>query len=142
MTTASYAPGRSGTSASAPVVEMAFKGEQDLRSLRDVVDANAVKAGLSDTRAADFVLAVHETAANSVRHGGGFGRLRMWTTATELVCEVADSGRFGDPMAGCERPGPESQRGRGLWMANRLCDRVELHTDMTGSVVRLYLALS
>ena len=48
---------------------------RDVRAL--VVDV-ARQAGLTLARIDDLVLAVHELAANSVRHGGGRGVLRAW----------------------------------------------------------------
>ena len=41
----------------------------------------------------DVVLAVHELAANAIRHGAGVGRLRVWNLVRELCCQVDD----GDP---------------------------------------------
>ena len=32
----------------------------------------------------DVVLAVHELAANAIRHGAGVGRLRVWNLVREL----------------------------------------------------------
>jgi hypothetical protein len=45
------------------------------------------------------------------------------------------------PMAGRERPAVDRDGGRGLWMANQLCDLVQLRTFATGAVVRLHLYL-
>ena len=41
-----------------------------------------------------------ELATNAVRHGGGSGRLRLWTDDQVLVCEVSDTG------AGITDPNP------------------------------------
>ncbi|MEO8691057.1 MAG: sensor histidine kinase, partial [Solirubrobacteraceae bacterium] len=49
-----------------------------LVDLRHVTAAEAERAGLSRQRTHDLVLAVHEVATNSVRHGGGRGVLRVW----------------------------------------------------------------
>jgi two-component sensor histidine kinase len=38
----------------------------------------------------DVVLAVHELAANAIRHGAGAGRLRVWKLVRELCCQVDD----------------------------------------------------
>jgi len=58
--------------------------------MRTEVLALASQAGLSDDRAGDVVLAVHELAANVVCHGGGKGRLRVWHLAGALYCQVDD----------------------------------------------------
>jgi two-component sensor histidine kinase len=64
-----------------------------LYALRAAVQAHAGQAGLSEDRAGEVVLAVHELAANAIAHGAGHGRLRMWDLAGTLSCEIVDSGR-------------------------------------------------
>src|SRR5918911_1455185 len=53
----------------ASALELAF-GDGPLEGLRWLVGRAADDAGLDEMRAADFVLAVHELATNTVRHGG------------------------------------------------------------------------
>ncbi|HSO96309.1 MAG TPA: hypothetical protein VLV81_09740 [Acidimicrobiia bacterium] len=44
-----------------------------------------------------------------------------------------DGGAFdGSPLVGRERPGTEQLSGRGLWVANQLCDLVQIRTLPTG----------
>jgi hypothetical protein len=45
-------------------------------------------------------------------------------------------------LAGREHPEASSERGRGLWIANQVCDLVQLRTYPTGSVVRLFISLA
>ena len=52
-----------------------------------------IRPGSRLARAADVVLALHELAANAVRHGAGAGRLRIWPRAAAWLCQVED----GDP---------------------------------------------
>src|SRR6201989_2765584 len=61
-----------------------------LHMLRAKVLVQACRAGLSESRAADVVLAVHELAANAIRHGAGAGRLRVWNLGRELCCQGDD----------------------------------------------------
>ena len=49
-----------------------------LSALRTSTQACAVQAGMPADRATDIVIALHELAANAVRHGAGSGRLRIW----------------------------------------------------------------
>jgi anti-sigma regulatory factor (Ser/Thr protein kinase) len=114
-------------------------GPDDLARLRDVVADQATVCGLAG-RGEDLVLAVHELAANSVRHGGGFGTLRVWRDGSALVCEVSDRGWITDPLAGRRRPGLEQLGGRGLWLVNQLCDAVELRSSPAGTVVRVRMS--
>ena len=111
-------------------------GPGDLGWLRGVVADQAKVCGLAE-RGEDLVLAVHELAANSVRHGGGCGTLRVWHDGSALVCEVSDLGWIIDPLAGRRRPGLDQVGGRGLWLVNQLCDLVELRSSPAGTVVRV-----
>ncbi|HLX89672.1 MAG TPA: sensor histidine kinase [Acidimicrobiales bacterium] len=97
---------------------------------------------LEPGRAADLSLAVHEVAANSIRHGGGSGRLRCWQQAETFVCEVRDSGCIDRALVGREMPPLDNEFGRGLWLANQLCDLVQVRSSADGTVVRLHLALA
>jgi hypothetical protein len=58
------------------------------------------------------------------------------------VCEVRDGGRFSDPLVGRRRPTSDRIGGRGLWIANQLCDLVQVRTFATRSIVRLHLSRS
>ena len=110
-----------------------------LGSIRALVAEHARAAGVSEVRAGDLVLATHEVATNSIRHGGGEGVLRVWHDHDTVVCEVSDRGRLDEPLAGRARPELQADGGWGLWLANQLCDLVQLRTLPDGSVVRLHL---
>jgi anti-sigma regulatory factor (Ser/Thr protein kinase) len=86
----------------------------------------------------DAVLVAHELATNVIRHGGGFGRLRMWRESGRIVCRVSDCGP-GMPALVAE---PETRRpgGRGLWIARRLAD-VRIESGPSGTVVVAAMAL-
>jgi anti-sigma regulatory factor (Ser/Thr protein kinase) len=116
-------------------------GDGPLDALRWYVARRGVEAGFGGSRLADLVLAVHELATNSLRHGGGRGTLRVWREPDALVCEVADSGRIDDPLVGRERPLGAQRDGRGLWLVNQLCDLAQIRSFPTGSVVRAHMRL-
>jgi anti-sigma regulatory factor (Ser/Thr protein kinase) len=119
--------------------ELAFH-RGPLAPLRRFVARHA--ADLGAARRADFVLAVHEVASNTIRHGGGDGTLHVWRDDDALVCEVRDGGRIDDPLVGRERPEFGRAGGRGLWLANQLCDLVQVRSFPDGSVVRLHMRLA
>lgn len=123
---------------SEPPLELGFQGHS-LRPLREAVRARAAAAGLDEQRSYDLVLAASEVAANSVVHGGGRGVLRIWRDDGEVVCEIEDAGRNDQPLAGRVRPGQRSPSGRGLWIANQLCELVQMRTTPAGNVVRLHM---
>lgn len=125
----------------APTTALPFDGRH-LSALRARVAHAAAGAGMTPARVPDLILAVSEVAANSVRHGGGRGLLRMWRQSASLVCEISDRGRLKDPLAGRRRPVLGQIGGYGLWVANQVCELVQVRTLPTGTVVRLHIGLS
>lgn len=138
-----------------PDLDRAF-ASGSLHELRAEVLAQACRAGLSESRAMDVVLAVHELAANSVCHGAGTGRLRMWQLTRALCCLVDDGdppasgdsagrpgGRIGPAVSetGASRPTPTSSwptvRGHGLWVVQHVADHMHVVSGPGGTRVRL-----
>ncbi|HVD39080.1 MAG TPA: anti-sigma factor RsbA family regulatory protein, partial [Solirubrobacterales bacterium] len=97
-----------------------------LGEVRHRAAAAAEQAGMDATEVADLATATGELAANSVMHGGGSGTLRLWREGERLLAEVEDRGRIEDPLVGQVRPDVAQEGGRGLWLANRLCDLVQI----------------
>ena len=126
----------------APVLDQAFDGDS-LYALRAAVAAHGSRAGLSEGRTRDLVLAVHELAANAVRHGAGRGRLRLWATPDGVRCEVSDHGADGDG------PGAEAadaalwhvEPGHGLWLVRQIADGASVRSDPSGTVAALSFRL-
>jgi anti-sigma regulatory factor (Ser/Thr protein kinase) len=122
------------------VHELEFEG-RDLGLVREFVRHAGEVAGLERSRVEDLILAVSELAANSVRHGGGNGSLRVWREPSAVVCEVRDAGLIDEPLVGRIKPSHEQIGGRGLWIVNHLCDLVELRSSEDGTVVRVRMDL-
>ena len=112
---------------------------ESLAALRLRVREAAAAFGLDPARTGDLVLVVNEVATNSVRHGGGAGTLRIWEEDTSVICEISDSGQILDPLAGRRKPPADRGSGFGLWLANELCDLVQIRSFPSGSVVRLHV---
>jgi len=127
-----------------------------LPALRQGVLTQAAAAGVAEGRAVDVMLALHELAANAVRHGAGTGRLRMEVTADVLRCLVSDAGRrsldgnaaasraFGQqPDAGASAVGRWPCRpGHGLWLVRAAADQVSIsHSPSGGSEVSVLFRL-
>ncbi len=119
--------------------ELTFGGDS-LAEVRDLIARWAQQAGLGGARAENLVLAVNEIATNSIRHGGGSGVLRMWEEDGVLLCQIEDQGRIEVPLAGRLQPVLDEPGGRGLWLANQLCDLVQVRTFADGNVVRIHMA--
>jgi anti-sigma regulatory factor (Ser/Thr protein kinase) len=113
----------------------------DIAAVRREVEVWAIAQGVEPARAADLALAVHEAAANSIRHGGGGGVLMSWTADDAAVCEIADAGALCDPLVGRSLPPPLSVGGRGMWLINHLCDLVQVRMTAAGTVVRMHQRL-
>ena len=110
-----------------------------LDMVRGFVRAHAQTAGLDTHQVNDLLLAVNEIATNSLRYGGGQGELRVWRVDQHLVCEVRDAGVITDPLIGRHWPDHLDHGGRGVWLANQLCDLVQIRSSAQGTVVRLHL---
>jgi len=115
-------------------------GSGDLRRLRAFVAGHAERAGLVKESATGVVLAVSELASNSIMHGGGRGELRVWTEGRSLVCEVSDEGHITSPLVGRVRPALGATGGAGLWLANQLCDLVQISSSARGTTIRVHQA--
>ncbi|MGA5305471.1 ATP-binding protein [Nucisporomicrobium flavum] len=100
---------------------------------RDVADAGTAES---------VILVAHELSSNSVRHGGGSGRLRMWVAGRAVHCEISDHGAgLADPDgAGRELPSHAAPGGRGLWLARRMSD-LHISTGDRGTTVTAVVAL-
>jgi anti-sigma regulatory factor (Ser/Thr protein kinase) len=124
-----------------PLIELRFDLDT-LTDLRTAVRGQAAQLGLTDHRVSDFVLVADELAANSVRHGGGGGVLRLWRQGSSAICEVHDVGVITDPLVGRRRPDfANTVGGAGLWTANRLCDLLLIRSaEAYGTSVRAHFA--
>jgi anti-sigma regulatory factor (Ser/Thr protein kinase) len=114
-------------------------GLGDLSRVRAWVGGIGQAFGLGEDRVQDLVVAVSEVATNSVRHAGGTGNLRVWSSGDTLICEVRDRGKIDDPMVGRARPGTGQTSGFGMWLVHQLCDVVQLRTYDEESVARLHM---
>jgi anti-sigma regulatory factor (Ser/Thr protein kinase) len=117
-----------------------------LYALRAAVAAHAAAAGLGRHQVYDVTAVAHELAANAVVHGPGHGRLRLWTDAGFLYCQVSDDGRAGPAdKAGEAAVGAASwpaEYGHGLWMASQVADHVGIGhgPDGTTAIARFLLS--
>lgn len=134
-----------------------------LSALRTSTQACAVRAGMPADRATDIVIALHELAADAVRHGAGSGRLRIWDRVGALYCCVDDHGRAAAAPAGEDHGGgvpstPSTasaaapaepnladhwpyRDGHGLWLARQVADQMMLRSDSSGTLAVLAFGL-
>lgn len=111
----------------------------DLRTVRAFVAEHASGAAVAPDRVTDLVIAVSELAANTYRHTGAGGTLSIWVTATEMICQVQDSGHISDPLIGRRRPAGDVGGGQGMWVVHQLCDLVEIRSTAAGTQIRVHM---
>ena len=123
-----------------------------LAGLRSAVLSYATACGMPGDRAIDVMLAVHELAANTVRHGPGHGRLRMHVSASTLHCDVSDpgppsrDGRILDGSGGQAVGAPGAvpwpvEQGHGLWLVHTVADHVRVTSGPHGSLITVVFTL-
>lgn len=112
-------------------------GLDDLHDLRSLVAVAGAAGGLKPSQVSDLAVAASELAANSILYGGGRGLATVWEEDHAVLVEVADGGKISDPTVGQVRPDPSQEHGRGLYIANRLCDEVAIDSGRSGTRVRL-----
>lgn len=117
--------------------ELAF-GEQDLARVRAFVEREARAAGLAGLSLEELVFVANELATNSLLYGGGRGVLRLWSEEESVVCEFIDGGELREPLVGRTRPERYQSGGRGLWLANQLCDLLQVRSHSGTTTVRLF----
>jgi anti-sigma regulatory factor (Ser/Thr protein kinase) len=113
-------------------------------AVRQLIKHVARNAGLLEPVLPDFVLAVQELMTNAVRHGGGWGRVRLYCDGRLLQCTVTDRGpgltgaltEFGT------LPAPDSEGGRGLYLARRMTDSLQISSGTAGVTVTVVVNLS
>lgn len=126
----------------APVLWLRFSRTDQLATLRDFVTSQASRVGVDSQSVVPFVQAVDEIATNAITHGGGSGVLQIWTGPRTVLCEVSDTGSgLPDPLVGQLPSPPGKLRGCGLWLARQFSDLLEVHSDATGTIVRLHLTV-
>ncbi len=134
-----YPDGLDGPLPGPPAGASSLSYDRDLRPLRGLVAAAAERAGLNPSRCTDLVIAASEVAANTLRHTGAGGVLRLWQTDAEILCQIEDGGHIRDPLAGYRRPADAMTGGQGLWLVNQVCDLVEVRTGALGTTIRLHM---
>ena len=136
-------PFRSGTGPDGVIVLDREFGAAALSGLREAVFECASAAGLTRERSIDVMLALHELAANAIRHGAGRGWLRIRVTAAAVLCQVGDGGTADhvkhvppDEADSNSDPGPwPVEHGHGLWLVRKIADQVQIIVGPAGSVV-------
>jgi serine/threonine-protein kinase RsbW len=109
---------------------------EELPAVRRCTANHAQQWGLEGAALDGFVLAVNEVLSNAITHGGGQGQVQLWAEGQQVRCQVTDQGPgMTDPPSPFP-PALSAPSGRGLWMAQQLC-QVSIRTGPGGTVVNL-----
>jgi anti-sigma regulatory factor (Ser/Thr protein kinase) len=133
-------PRRSGAAAVPPLVR--WFDQASMARVRILVHTISTRHGLAQGDADRFALAVHETMANSIQHGGGLGQLLLWGRDGRLWCEISDHGAgIGTTLRSAHTHHPQTEarqrRITGFQLIEHACTSMDLTTDATGTRVRL-----
>jgi hypothetical protein len=118
----------------AEAAEIAFD-PSTLDALSRRVAERATEAGLSVSRRIDLVVAVSEIARS-----GREGAVYIWRGRSRILCEIHGQGVLEEPLA--DRLLPAADAHLGLWVANQLCDLVQVRTHPGGMIARLHVPLN
>ncbi|GAA3135287.1 anti-sigma regulatory factor (Ser/Thr protein kinase) [Kribbella aluminosa] len=116
-------------------------GPDELGQVRQWLSGQAASHGVSRDRLDDLALALHEICTNSIRFGGGRGTLAVWIADGALICDITDHGRIDALLVGRVLPPLDGLGGRGVWLANQLCDLAQLRSGDDWTQVRLHTRL-
>jgi anti-sigma regulatory factor (Ser/Thr protein kinase) len=114
----------------------------ELADVREFVRRHAAEAGLAGGRVRDLVLAASEIAANTLRHTGGRGLVRIWSQPGEVICEFHDTGVISDRDVGLVKSADNANGGLGLWVVRQVCDSVDIEAGAVGTTIRLHMNLA
>jgi hypothetical protein len=113
-------------------------GVADLASVRRFVASQAAAHGLSGERVKLLVYAASEAAGYLLEQGSQRLTVCLWTAAGQLACQInGHAGLAGDAFAGLRPPAMEPRPGDGLWLAQQVCDLVEVRAHHTGCRILL-----
>ncbi|HUA28220.1 MAG TPA: sensor histidine kinase [Streptosporangiaceae bacterium] len=136
---AAFARSHPGAPLAAPPADAAaFAFDGDLRALRRFISERAAEYGVEGDRADMLVLAVSEVGAYLKRRPPGGAVLRTWEQPGAVVCDFRQpGGSIDDPFLGLRPAELEPGDGDGLWLANQICDWMEIRSGADGCAVQL-----
>jgi anti-sigma regulatory factor (Ser/Thr protein kinase) len=111
---------------------------EDLAMIRRRVLEICLSAGLDQDRCSQLGVAANEITTNAIQYGGGHARVVITAGIAQISVEIHDHGP-GIVVVKPERPEPTAPHGRGLWLADQLCDGMQVSSTSRGTSVRLFM---
>jgi hypothetical protein len=120
----------------AGAAEFGFDGS--LRALRRFIASRVDAYGVAGDRAEMLILAVSEVGAYLKNQGPGTAAVRAWEQPGAVVCDFRQPGTsITDPFLGLRPASLEPGAGDGLWLANQICDWMEIRSGAEGCAIQL-----
>lgn len=120
----------------ADAAEFGFDGS--LRALRRFIASRVDAYGVAGDRAEMLILAVSEVGAYLKNQGPGTAAVRAWEQPGAVVCDFRQPGTsITDPFLGLRPASLEAGAGDGLWLANQICDWMEIRSGAEGCAIQL-----
>jgi len=124
------------------IATMAVLGADDLARARGLLGVTAAHVGLPGDRIDRFAVALSEIATNAILHGSGSATVTITSSDTALIVEVRDRGTGLRTDSRPALPHPTQIGGRGLWLAEHLCDNVDFDSSSGGgTTIRMSMRL-
>jgi anti-sigma regulatory factor (Ser/Thr protein kinase) len=82
-----------------------------------------------------------EIATNAILHGSGSATMTITSSETALIVGVRDHGTGLRTDSRPALPHPTEIGGPGLWLAEHLCDAVDINTSASGTSIRMTMQL-
>jgi hypothetical protein len=121
-----------------PADAAAFGFDGDLRALRRFIASCADAYGVTGDRAEMLILAVSEVGAYLKNQGPGTAAVRAWEQPGAVVCDFRQPGTsIIDPFLGLRPASLEPGAGDGLWLANQICDWMDIRSGADGCAIQL-----
>jgi MEDS: MEthanogen/methylotroph, DcmR Sensory domain len=92
--------------------------------------------GLGARKASDLAEVIQRLASSSLHRGATVGTVRIFRQPDDLICEVVDDTVIVDPLIG--RHAPTDGEDDSLWIANQMCDLVQVRSSSAGTTVRVH----
>jgi anti-sigma regulatory factor (Ser/Thr protein kinase) len=118
-------------------VALPIRAPHDLAWARRLVIDTATRIGINSQRAAHLALAVTEIATNALVHADAAAHIEIMAETDRVVVVISDQGSGLPATRHFQLPPPVQTGGRGLWLAERLCDRLEVLPALRGTRIAL-----
>lgn len=122
--------------------DMTIRDAHGLSSARRFIAEAAASAGLDHARVRKLELAASEALTNALMHAGGLADIFFAHDADAFTVYLSDYGTGVQRALTPESPDPRSVGGRGLWIIQQLCDRVDIRSTTEGTTIVLTMVIN